>query len=199
MNISLTSRKLCVPFILCGVLLSSHAALNQTAQAQSTNQRPTPAQTAATSWKAFTPENGRFEVLMPGQPTPRVQSLSTPAGEIKTYFYNVALESGKVNYTVSYVDLPKAATGMPANLLLGAVSGNLAGDDRVKVLDEQTINLGNYPGRELRIESPDKAIVRHRAYLVNGRVYQIAVEVPATQEKTLTSDVERFFNSFKLL
>lgn len=195
----MTSPKFLVPLMLCGVLLGSHSALTQTAQAQSTRQPTTSTQTAAVSWQAFTPDTGGFEVLMPASPTPRVQSLNTPAGEIKTYFYSVSLEGGKVNYTVSYVDLPQAAIGVPANLLLEAVSGGLAGDDRVKVLSEQSISLGSHPGRELKIESTDKSLIRHRAYLVNGRVYQIGVEVPTAQEKALSSDVERFLNSFKLL
>lgn len=150
-------------------------------------------------WTSFTPDKGGFSVSMPGQPKPNMQTLNTPAGDMNTYFYTSTLEGGKINYTVSYVDLPQGMTQMPADLLLEAIGSGLTGDERVKVLNEQVINLESYPGRAFKIESQNRAIVHHRAYLVKQRIYQIAVEVPAAQEKTLSSDVERFLNSFKLL
>lgn len=137
-------------------------------------------------------------MTMPGQPTERTQTLNTPAGDMNTYFYSSSVNGGKVNYTVSYVDLPQGAAQMPPALLLEAIASGLTGDERVKVLSEKVISLDNHPGREFKIESPTKSIVRHRAYLVKQRVYQVAAEVPAAEESAFGKDVERFLESFKL-
>ncbi len=162
-------------------------------------QAQSPTQAAKVQWQSFSPADGGFSVLMPGQPTQKKQTLNTPAGNIDTYFYTSTQDGGKINYTVSYVELPKGVEKMSPPVLLEAMANGLMGDSRVKVLSEQTIQLGDYPGRAFKIEAPDKALIMHRAYLVKQRIYQIAVQVPQAQEKTLSGDVDRFFNSFKLL
>lgn len=192
MNINFKSAKIFLPFLLCGVVLGGYP-IEQPGQAQSS------VQVAQAQWQSFTPTDGGFSVLMPGQPSQKKQTLNTPAGDINTYFYTSTQDGGKINYTVSYVDLPKGVEKMSPPVLLEAMASGLMGDNRVKVLSEQTIQLGDYPGRAFKIEAPDKALIMHRAYLVKQRIYQIAVQVPQAQEKTLTGDVERFFNSFKVL
>jgi hypothetical protein len=197
MKINSLSATTFLPFLLCGVVLAG-AAIGQPGQAQS-SQKQSSMQVAQAQWQSFSPSDGGFSVLMPGQPTQRKQTLNTPAGDINTYFYISTQDSGKVNYTVSYVELPKGVQNMPAPVLLEAMASGLMGDDRMKVVSEQAIKLGDYPGRAFKIEAPDKALIMHRAYLVKQRIYQIAVQVPQAQEKALAGDVDRFFNSFKLL
>jgi hypothetical protein len=150
-------------------------------------------------WVSFKSEKGGFSVSMPTQPTERVQTLNSAAGEINTYLFFTSSNNGSVNYTVSYMDLPQMAASMPENLLLEAIAGGITGDERIKVLSEKAIKLDSYNGREFRIESPTKAIVQHRTYLVKQRVYQIAVEVPAANANQLSGEVDRFLASFKLL
>lgn len=67
------------------------------------------------------------------------------------------------------------------------------------MLSEQDIRLGTYPGKEFRLENPGKAIVRHRVYLVKQRIYQVLVETPLDREQALSSDSDKFLNSFQLL
>ncbi len=195
MNMQLTA-KACASALLGSLLLGGTILITPAAQAQQTV--PSVPTAATAQWKSFTPAKGGFTITMPGQPTERTQTLDTPAGNISTYFYSSSSNGGKVNYTVSYVDLPKGVSEMPANLLLEAIASGLTGDERVKVLSEKVITLDNHPGREFKIESPTKSIVRHRAYLVNQRVYQVVAEVPAAEESTLGKEVERFLESFKL-
>ncbi|MDX2241426.1 MAG: PsbP-related protein [Leptolyngbyaceae cyanobacterium bins.302] len=189
--------KTTLPVLLGSLLLTSLPAFNPTVQAQPSPQ-PAPGQTAG-QWVAFKSDQGGFSISMPTQPTERVQTLKTAAGDINTYLFSTTLNSGTVNYTVSYIDLPKGVESMPENLLLEAIAGGITGDERVKVLSERTIKLDSYNGREIKVESQNKSIVQHRAYLVKQRIYQLAVEVPATSESKLAADVERFLNSFKLL
>ncbi len=197
MKINFLSAKTFLPFLLCGIVLGG-SAIGQPGQAQS-NRAQSSTQVAQAQWQSFSPADGGFSVLMPGQPTQKKQTLNTPAGDINTYFYTSTQDGGKVNYTVSYVDLPKGVENTPAPVLLEAMASGLVGDNRVKVVSEQAIKLGDYPGRAFKIQAPDNALIVHRAYLVKQRIYQIAVQVPQAQEKTLSGDVDRFFNSFKLL
>uniref|UniRef100_A0A832H0L6 DUF1795 domain-containing protein n=1 Tax=Oscillatoriales cyanobacterium SpSt-402 TaxID=2282168 RepID=A0A832H0L6_9CYAN len=190
------TAKACVAALMGSLLLGGSFWITPAQAQQSTPLAPAAA--TNTQWQPFTPAKGGFTITMPSQPTERTQSLDTPAGNINTYFYSSSSNGGTVNYTVSYVDLPKGASEMPAALLLEAIASGLTGDERVKVLSEKVITLDNHPGREFKIESPTKSIVRHRAYLVNQRVYQVVAEVPAAQESTLGKDVERFLESFKL-
>lgn len=192
MKISPISAKTFLPLLLSGVVLGGYPVI-QPGQAQSSMQA------AQAQWQSFSPTEGGFSVLMPGQPTQKKQTLNTPAGDINTYFYTSTQDGGKINYTVSYVELPKGVEKMSPPVLLEAMASGLIGDNRVKVVSEQAIKLGDYPGRAFKIEAPDKALIMHRAYLVKQRIYQIAVQVPQAQEKTLAGDVERFFNSFKVL
>lgn len=184
--------KIVVPFLCGTALLGGVAAIGVEAQTQPTVTRTT------AQWQAFTSDKGGFTVTMPGKPTEQKQTLNTAAGNIDTYLFSTALNNG-ANYTVSYLDLPKGAEALPESVLLEAIAGGIAGDDRGKVLSERVIKLDNYNGRELKVASKTNAIVMHRAYVVKGRIYQIAVEVPAANEQRLTADVERFLNSFKLL
>lgn len=153
----------------------------------------------AGEWVSFKSDKGGFSVSMPAPPTERMQTVSTGGGDINTYLFSTSLNNGTINYTVSYMDLPKAAASVPENVLLEALSGGITGDQRLKVLSERAIKLDNYNGREFKIESPTRSLVQHRTYIVNQRVYQIAAEVPVANANTLLGDVERFLSSFKLL
>jgi len=197
MMLNLTSQ-LALLLLLGSTALASIPAMSQAGQAQpavsTTSERSQPGQ-----WVSFKSDKGGFSISMPNQPTERVQTVNSVAGDINTYLFSTSLNNGTVNYTVSYMDLPAMAASMPENLLLEAISGGIIGDQRVKVMSERAIKLDNYNGREFKIESPTQSIVQHRTYLVKQRVYQIAVEVPAANANQLSGDVERFLSSFKLL
>lgn len=180
-----------LPALVCGLVLGQ-PALFQAAQAQ------TPATKAQTNqWQTFSPSEAGFSVLMPSQPKEQVQSMDTPAGAIKNYVYTATQQDGKVTYSVSYVDLPAGADQLPPPLLLEMVASGLISTD-VKILKEQAVTLQEHPGRSFKLSTPNKTIVRHNAYLVKQRVYQVVAEIPAAQEVALSEEVEQFLNSFKL-
>lgn len=183
--------------VLGSCLVATVPAVNQNVSAQQPPQ-PASGQTSE-QWISFKSDKGGFSVSVPKQLTEQVQPLETAAGPINNHLFSTTMNSGTVNYSVSYIDLPKGVEGMPANLLLEAIAGGITGDSRVKVLSERVIKLDDYTGREIKVESQNKSIVNHRAYVVKQRIYQIAVEVPIAGETQMASDIERFLNSFKLL
>lgn len=193
---TLNPTYLSVLLILGSLLLLPLPALSQMGQP---NPAPPTERSQPGQWVSFKSEKGGFTVVMPTQPTERVQAVNSAAGDINTYLFSTSSNNGTVNYTVSYMDLPQMAAAMPENLLLEAIAGGITSDERIKVLSERAIKLDNYNGREFKIESPTKSIVQHRTFLVKQRVYQIAVEVPAANANQLSSEVDRFLSSFKLL
>jgi hypothetical protein len=186
-----------VPMLLGSLLLLGEPAVSQSRSSQPANPVPTGQPTG--QWVSFQSDKGGFSVLMPSQPTERVQTLNTGTGVVNTYLFSTTLDGGSTNFTVSYVDLPKSVESMPENLVLEAIASGITGDERFKVLSERVIKLNDYNGREIKVESQKNSIVQHRTYVVKQRIYQIAVEVPAAKQNRLTGDVERFLNSFKLL
>jgi hypothetical protein len=157
---------------------------------------------AQTQWQKFSPPRSGFTVLMPKQPSEQVNSVDTVFGRITIHTFKVPLEQDRVNYTVSYVELPKEMVQVaPPEALLESLSNafSQAFSREVKLLNQQSLRLGDYPGKEFKFEGPNQSIVRHRAYLVQQRMYQMTVETPQAEEETLSTEIENFFNSFQLL
>jgi hypothetical protein len=162
-------------------------------------QAKQPVQLAQLQWKEFSSKEGSFTVLMPGTPMQKKTSMGGEVLSIDGHIFKVALENDSVSYTVCYADFPSEVAQLPTELLLSSVTSALSSQKDLKVLSEQDIRLGSYPGKEFRLENPGKAIVRHRVYWVKQRVYQVAVETPVDRVQALSSDVDRFFNSFQVL
>lgn len=162
-------------------------------------QAQQPVQLAQLQWQQFSSQEGGFTILMPGIPTQKKTSMGGEVLSIEGHMFKVALENDSISYTVFYADFPSEMAQLPSELILSSIASALSSQKDLKVLSEQDISLGSYPGKEFRLENPGKAIVRHRVYWVKQRVYQVAVETPLDKEQALSSDVEKFFNSFQLL
>jgi hypothetical protein len=154
---------------------------------------------AQVRWQALTPSNSGFTVLMPGKPTEKSQTIDTVFGQMTLHTFTTSLAQGRGNYTVSYVELPEEmATIAPPDVLLETLSNAFSKNDRLKLLNQENLQIEQYPGRELTFEDANQNIVRHRTYLVKRHMYQMAVETPQARETDLSKDVANFFNSFKL-
>ncbi len=132
---------------------------------------------------AFESEEGRFAIMMPGEPKVSESKIATSDGEPTIQKQFVAGGESGV-YLVSYQDNPN---------LEGADEAAIArafdvGRDGLKkafhgeVLEEKAITLSDkFPGREIRLSIPQAGGQgRCRLYLVGTRLYQVmAVGVPA--------------------
>ena len=179
-------RSLLVSLLICGYPIIVSVQARQ------------PVQLAQLQWKEFSSKEGGFTVLMPGTPTQKTTSMGGEFLSIDGHTFNVALENDSISYTVFYADLPSEMTQLSAELILSTIASALSSQNNLRVLSEQDIHLGSYPGKEFRLENSGKAIVRHRVYWVKQRVYQVAVETPVDREKALSIDIEKFLNSFQL-
>ena len=162
-------------------------------------QAEQPAQEAQPQWKQFSSPEGGFTILMPVPPTQKSQTADSAPMSLDAHFFTASLEEGKVTYTVSYTNLPEEMAQFPPNLILDSLSSRFTNDSKLKLLNQKDINLERYSGKEFKFEAPGEILVSYRAYLVEKRLYQVTTEIPKDRESALSSDTDRFMNSFQLL
>ncbi len=147
--------------------------------AQSGSPPPAAIEYNESAWKEFSSAAGRFKVLMPGTPDLTTIEVETAAGKLPHARY--ALITDTAAYIVSYTDNPYSSED-PALVKRALDSGRdnvLAQDPSMgmKLLSEKEVVLEGHAGREWLFHSND-AVVRARAYFVNGRIYQLVHSGP---------------------
>jgi hypothetical protein len=147
----------------------------------------------AAAWKQYSPDKAGFSVLIPGTPIEMPIKAATPAGEM-TLNTCVVQRSDGGNFTVIYHDLPAAPSPQEIQQIFDTAKVTVALTSGGKVTSEKTISLDGNPGRELEITVRD-AVVKARVYIVKQHIYQM---VSGPLGKVAASDVDKFFNSFKL-
>jgi hypothetical protein len=148
-------------------------------------------------WIKYTSTEGRYSVLVPGQPTVDTQEATSTSG-VKFIQYKATVISTGAVYMIGYFDysaptiftFDKARDGM-----IDAVKGTL--------LSERSISLGGSPGRELRLSAKDSSGVEYlmlaRFYDVNQRIYVIQFITPKSDEPGGEERAARYFDSFQVL
>ncbi|MGQ4649084.1 hypothetical protein [Lyngbya aestuarii] len=188
----MTTQVLLLPLLSAFLLFGGYPG-TQLAQSEQ------PAQLEQLQWQEFSDTQGGFTVMMPEKPTQKTQSQKDGPTSIDIHTFTVSPQSNAITYSVSYSDVPSGIEQFPPQLVLDSIGLGLARDQNIRLLGEQDISLGNYPGKEFKLEISQKVILRHRAYLVDKRLYQLTAEAPVETEEMLSEDIERFMNSFELL
>jgi hypothetical protein len=183
--------KIFLPFFFTTFLFSGYPAL------QVVRANP-PLLIAQSVWKPFSSKDGGFTVLMPGQPTQENRTVKTEVGSIPVQAFSV-LRRGEALYAVAYSDFPGNFPQNPRDIdrLLAQVASGFAQGAKGRLVSQQTIGLGNFPGREIRLQLDRGLIARGRLFVVNSRLYQVIVVTG--QERNLTKSIEGFFKSFRLI
>jgi predicted Zn finger-like uncharacterized protein len=146
------------------------------------------------AWQTYTSPPGRYTAEFPGKPK---ASGSKTIG--KAEFTD---DKGTV-YSVNYADYSGA---FPAPTTRDELLKHVAAGNEKKVMDRKDIMLGDGFGIEFTVElsffNTEKKVsepylVHERAYLVNGRRYEIKVQSLKGAEPT-EADVKRFLESLKV-
>lgn len=136
-----------------------------------------------------------YSIEMPAQPTRKLLTHDTPAGEVKMELFELNVDGGARSYGVSIAELPEVVAEPKGKeidqRLENAQAGSLA-NTKARLLKSKKVTRDGYPGRDFTGELPDLAILRSQIYLVDRTVVQtIAVNVNS-------KDVAQFFDSLKL-
>jgi hypothetical protein len=150
----------------------------------------------ASEWKRFSPDDGRFSILMPSQSvnniTPDKSQIHEGIKSIKMYLSNDETNSFMVGYADFKTDITQFS---PSEILDSFLEGMLEGEK--KLISQQDINLGKYPGREVQLLDEKSGItMTARIFVVNNRMYTLFV---GSSQMPEVSDVRKFFDSFELI
>jgi hypothetical protein len=146
-------------------------------------------------WKEFASKEGRFKLLMPG--TPKQYKLDTESDFGKGVLHINTVEAGETMYGTNYCDFPAEVKKAPLKQVYDSSRDGAVANLEGKLASEKDIKLGEYPGREIRIEvAGGKKLFRARVYLVDQRLYQVVVF--GTKETATSKEADKFLDSFKL-
>jgi hypothetical protein len=145
----------------------------------------------------FASKTGKFSVTLPEKPAEKTSKVPTDLGKLELHIFIVDQKDRA--FLVTYSDYPPKTVGDNAEkLLAGVIEGN-AKSLKGKVLSDEkiTIGKGKYPGREVRIEMPDKkGLYRARIYIVGDRLYQVVALGP--DEFAKSKAVDDYMKSFTI-
>lgn len=170
-------------------------------------------------WKRFSHADGRFKVLLPGEPNETASVIETRFGRFEPIDrHDITLQIGLAKYVVSYADLPSnLIESKEVKQFLNSVRDAEMTRLRGKLSNERETSIAGHPCRELSAISDNESF-RMKLCLVERRLYQLGVTIPSISETPdpksdkyppqyspqglkmlqdiMTTD---FFNSFKLL
>jgi len=152
---------------------------------------------AAQTWTEYRPENGRYQVEMPGTPTVSTEPVQIGAGKTVSMTAATVKVTNTV-YLVSYTDYPHTAVrGVSADALLDRERERASSSAGHALRSEERLAMGPYPGREYVVVKADGANIVTRTYWVRGRLYHLVVAGRSGIENE--PDTRRFFESFELI
>ncbi len=183
--------KLFIPLFVTTFLLTGYSTFNAV-QANPTFLL------AQSIWKPFSSKEGGFTVLMPGSPTEDQRNINTKVGTVPVNSFYV-VRPDEALYGVAYADFPKEVSlnSLNINQLLNSFASGFAQGSGGRVVSQRNIRLGDFPGREIRLQYQQGEIGRGRIFLADKRLYQVVVIT--SKESGLPKSIEGFFKSFRLL
>jgi len=146
-------------------------------------------------WKTFVSFDKSFTVEFPTEPSRGCDIVNTPNGKIKIIEY--ISKSKGILYAVMYGDYPGSAlSGLTPEQILDVIKNHAIENVREKVLSEVSISKAGYPGREITVRVEPNMVLSTQIILKDNRFYQLLVITP--RDKLFTSQIRRFFGSFKI-
>ena len=150
-------------------------------------------------------ESSSYTILFPKKPTASTQKVDSKVGQLtmNLNIYEIPENEKDDNYVylLNETSYPDSVINSDMKDKLNefyekAIEGSV-NSVKGKLLTEKTIQVGEYPGREVLIDYPaGGAIVKLRLVLVKNIVYLI--EVMTDAKKVANESSEKFFNSFQL-
>ncbi|MEH2265029.1 hypothetical protein [Nostoc sp.] len=163
--------------------------------------KPTVSKTVQPRWKVYTPPDGRFTILMPGNPNRNTQFQKTYMGEITLEIFFAQPPKQEVAYIVAYNDFPysygqitdpQAVLNNARDMALKTTKSNLISQRNIR-------SYNNHPGKEIEYINSGGKITINRMYIAQGRLYQVMAITTKKQQKTLAKTITGYLNSFNVV
>jgi len=146
----------------------------------------------AAGWSVFTSEEGGFAVEFPGEP---IREVEQDEFGVDTHSYTAVVDEAEAAYTVMYTDFTDEDLADGPKAVLDGITESLGED----LKSSKEITLDDHPGMQYVMQFDEDGVlmeVVQRVFLVNKRMYQTIVGVPAANPEQAKTD--RFLDSFKL-
>jgi hypothetical protein len=156
-------------------------------------------------WKTHAINEGNFTIDMPSPVIKADKVEETVFGKKTRHLVSwkpssFAIDKFKL-FEVSYIDCPlslSSDTFKMNNALDEAVEMRKKDFSEVEVLESQAIEFNGYPGRAFFYDDPKgNTLVSVKICMAGDRIYDLVVI--AKKNYAINDDMDRFFNSFKLI
>jgi len=144
-------------------------------------------------WQPFESEEGKFEVLFPGEPELKESVRDTVFGEIKERHYEISSEEGE--FSAEYNDLPMLISLLATDRMIyrrakDALLKELKADEVYFV----KVDGDGLPGMEIGFETK-RDIGIARLYMKKKRLYVLVATVPKRRGEAM--NISKFIDSFE--
>jgi len=144
-------------------------------------------------FEEFSSADGRFTVLMPGDPKSSFQTRQTPIGPATTLKYIGGNDSAA--FMVTCVDYPPQITEAGNMIqMLDKVKTQLIASRKGTLVSDSSYNFHGHDGKEMIIEDSQGYTVRMRLFFIGRRLYQLTVV--GHSDKILYQKGDEFMDSF---
>ncbi len=145
-------------------------------------------------WRTYTSEEGKFSVLLPGQPETGTRPVGVDWPTAAAHVIN--LQTPPAAYIIAYFDIRTVpSTADEVKRVLDETRDRLVKMYSLKLERESDKTGWGFPGRELRMSDRQGKPFLSRIALVRERVYHVSVAL--LKDDPRSADVDRFFNSFR--
>lgn len=165
---------------------------------------------AAEDWKKFSPPDGKFSVLLPGEPIEQKSTQQTAVGPAEMTMYGYELRHGEDSslFAVTVSDYPPSTAAIAdahqdgqseehANILVETAANGAIKKFGGQLTGTAQVTVGSYTGKEITLESPTNVFVA-RYFWVPPRLYMIQVLTTPEQKAGLDSAIAKYLNSFEV-
>jgi len=146
-------------------------------------------------WQTFTSSEGKFTVVMPGEPTASESTSETAVGPLTQHLFQYVDDGPE--FVVAYADYPdQASEADPVKLLedtiTGAAQGSIVQNQEASTLQGNASVSGEWEAGD------GSTYTFYKAILVEDRLYQMAVATSMEGKDTVESQARAFIESFQL-
>jgi TonB family protein len=151
---------------------------------------------SASDWKEYSSAEGKFRILMPGEPSKKMRCKGDDSPHSVTYV--AKFEDDKQTWTVAYFDAPvRPASAEAIKKIFDRTCDYRTRSAYHKIIDEKDQDFSGYPARDIKIrfDYDSERVELTKIVLVGQRVYEISVVTFVNSADA--PDVHRYFDSFR--
>lgn len=149
-------------------------------------------------WETYKSEIGGFSVQFPDSKGNVKEIKKTGIAEGKSFDIFHFMVSKEIVYDVWYSDISDSIlNNTTTEKYLDTMVNQLVTGINGKLLNQSVIKLGDYEGREVKLDAPSDLVVVARTYIAKDRVY--CAIISTNTENSYAEDVHTFLNSFRII